>query len=78
MFVNHPDVTSNLRREVAEFHRRGLGPVAVENSEALHAGFDELATRHLVRSLGYLAKGLPIYDVVFSRDSSYEVRESKS
>jgi len=76
IFVNHPDVASHLRREIVEFHLRGLGPVAVEDGEALLAAFDELAEQQLVSTLGYLAKGLPIYNLVFSRDGAYEVRGS--
>ena len=78
MFINHPDVANHLRRQVVEFHLRGLGPVAVQDGETLQAALDELATQQLTRTIGYLAQGLPIYDVVFSRDGSYEVREITS
>ena len=76
MFVNHPDVANLARRRIVEFHLRGLGPVAVEDGEALQTAVEELATQQLTRTLGYLAKGLPIYDLVFSPDGSYEVRET--
>ena len=76
MFINHPDVASYLRQRVVEFHVRGLGPVAVKDPEALRTGLEELASQQLTRTIGYLAKGLPIYDVVFSGDGSYEVRAS--
>ena len=49
IFVNHPDVASHLRREIAEFHLRGLGPVAVGDARsASQTAFDELAEQQLV------------------------------
>lgn len=76
MFVNHADVANYLRQRVVEFHLRGLGPVPVADGEALQKATEDLATRQLTQTVGQLAKGLPIYDLVFSRDGSYEVRET--
>ena len=47
IFVNHADVTSYLRRNVVEFHVRGLGPVPVEDGDTFGACLDELATQPL-------------------------------
>ena len=73
MFVNHADVTRHLRRLMVEFHTRGLGPAPVEDGDTFGACLDELATQQLVTTLGYLAKGLPVYDVVFDIDGSFDV-----
>ena len=76
VFVNHPDVASYLRGKVVELHRRGLGPVAIDDAGAFRAALEDLATRQLLNTVGHLASGLPIYDVVFDADGTYEVRES--
>ncbi len=76
VFVNHPDIANHLRRGVVEFHRRGLGPVTVDDGAALQAAIDELAVQQLTSTVGYIAKGLPIYDVVFSRDGTYTLQEA--
>jgi rhodanese-related sulfurtransferase len=76
MFVNHPDVANYLRRGVVELYCRGLGPVEVHSGEALRSGIDELAARQLARTVGALARGLPVFDLMFARDGSYEVRQS--
>ena len=80
MFVNHPGVSSRLGDAMIEFHLRGLGPMAVDAAQepAFRAAYGELATRHLTTTVGCLAKGLPVYDVVFSRDGSFDVRETNA
>jgi rhodanese-related sulfurtransferase len=78
VFVNHPDIADYLRRGIVEYHRRGLGPVTVDDGAALQEAIDELAGQQLSRTVGYLARGLPIYDVVFSRNGSYTLREAGS
>jgi rhodanese-related sulfurtransferase len=76
MFVNHPQVVKELRRHAIEFHLRGLGPVPVpaDKAGALGDAFAELARRQATQTLGHLAKGLPVYDAVFTRDGSFLVR----
>lgn len=55
---------------------RDQGPLGVEVSQEgkLQEAIDELAAQQLGATVGYLAKGLPIFDVVFSADGSFEVR----
>ena len=78
MFVNHPNVASYLRASVVRFYIEGFGAasVPIEREADLRAAFDELAARQLTATLGYLAKGLPIYDVTFARDGSFTVNEA--
>jgi rhodanese-related sulfurtransferase len=78
MFVNHPGVSSYLRQAVVELHKRGLGGLRVDASKGgdFEAAFSELAERHIERTVGTLAKGLPVYDVEFSRAGSFDVREA--
>ncbi len=69
IFVNHPQVSQYLLRLlvdflvlqtdlVPEFETDDLRPILLMEVEALHA-------THVKNSLLHLAKGLPIYDVVF-------------
>jgi rhodanese-related sulfurtransferase len=77
MFVNHPDVAQQLRGAIREFHVGGLGPVPVTPSRAaaFGAAYEDLASRHLTSTLAHLAKGLPVYDVVFPREGAFRVEE---
>jgi hypothetical protein len=76
MFVNHPGVSSYLRQAVVEFHKRGLGGLMMDDGQGgdFEAAFGELAERHIERTVGTLAQGLPVYDIEFSRDGSFDVR----
>jgi len=78
MFVNHADVTSYLRDLVVRFHSEGLGGVNVpaDSEWDLREALRDLGVQQLTTTLGYLAKGLPIYDVVFARDGSFTVRNA--
>ena len=77
MFVNHPQVSAKLREVVIEFHLRGHGPVPVRDEEAeFRAAFGELAARQLGVTLGYLANGLPVYEVNFRGDRSFTVHNA--
>jgi hypothetical protein len=69
LFVNHPQVSQYLLRLlvdflvlqsdlVPEFAQEDLRPVLQMEVENLHAV-------HVINSLAHLAKGLPIYDVIF-------------
>ena len=77
MFINHPDVSSYLRRKAVQYLVRGQGPLAVEASqeETLQQGIDELAGHQLGVTVGYLARDLPVFDVVFAADGTFEVTE---
>ncbi|MEE8107197.1 MAG: hypothetical protein V3T86_16805 [Planctomycetota bacterium] len=76
MFVNHPDVASFLRETTVRSLVRGLLPFGVdpEQEGALQIAVDEIAAQQLGATIGALAKGLPIYDVVFATDGSFDVR----
>jgi hypothetical protein len=75
MFVNHPDVASFLRRATVQALVRGGGPLSVGTvqEDMLQAAIDELAARQLGVTIGYLAKGLPVFEVVFAADGSFDV-----
>ena len=76
MFVNHPDVAAFLRETTVRSLVRGLLPFGVdpEQEGALQIAVDEIAAQHLGATVGALAKGLPIYDIVFAADGSFDVR----
>jgi len=69
MFVNHPGVSGYLRKAAVRLLGGGQGP-------ELQAALDELAGRQLTATLGHLAKGLPIINVVFRRDGSIDVADA--
>jgi rhodanese-related sulfurtransferase len=75
MFVNHPDVSSFLRRRTVQSFVREAGPLTVEPSRegTLQRAVDELAARQLGATVGYLAQGLPVFEVVFAKDGSFDV-----
>ena len=76
MFVNHPDVSAFLRRRNVQAFARGVDWLAMDSSqeEALQSAVADLAAQQLGVTVGYLAKGLPIFDLVFKRDDSIEAR----
>jgi len=69
MFVNHPGVSGYLRKAAVRLLGGDRGP-------ELQASLDELAGRQLTATLGHLAKGLPIINVVFRRDGSIDVADA--
>lgn len=75
MFVNHPQVAANLRRDLAHFLLRQSDAVDVEpmHFEPLVAEITRLAELQLAATLGKLANGLPIYDVVFGKNGAFHV-----
>lgn len=77
MFINHPDASSYLSRRTVQYLVRGQDPLAVAASqeERLQEAIDELSARQLAVTVGYLAKGLPVFDVVFAADGTFEVME---
>jgi rhodanese-related sulfurtransferase len=76
VFVNHPRVTMRMRKYLAQFLALQSdicrGPI---DAEELHVEMERLGSVQLGRTLGELAKGLPIYDVVFNGADKVEVRE---
>ena len=77
MFVNHPDVSAYMRSSTVQSLVRGGNPLSVEPSQEdkLQKAFDELAAQQMSVTAGYLAKGLPVFEVIFAGDGSFEVRE---
>lgn len=67
MFVNHPQVSSYMRRETAALlcESADLAGVAPSDAPDLAARMEELGAHQMGVTLGHLAKGLPIYDVLF-------------
>lgn len=67
MFVNHPQVAAVLRKELVEF--LALQPdivvVTPAQKEQMFAEVKALGEKQMVATLSQLARGLPIYNVVF-------------
>jgi rhodanese-related sulfurtransferase len=78
VFVNHPDVSAHLRQNVVQSVVRSSGPLGVDASHEseLQAAVNDLASHQLGVTVGYLARGLPVFDVVFADDGSFEVHEA--
>ena len=74
MFVCHPQVVGFLRRQLVSFALQQRALVPIVSAEALTATLDELAGAQTAATLGVLAKGLPIFDVVYS-PGAWEVRD---
>jgi rhodanese-related sulfurtransferase len=74
-FINHPDVTAFLRGQLAQWLalQGDLVQLPAGGVAALAAEIERLAGVQLGHTLGALAKGLPIYDVIFG-DGSIDVR----
>lgn len=70
MFVNHPQVTSFLRRELAaSMCEHGVS----DNEDALYAEIEALGAAQAAQTLGRLAGGLPIFEIRFDRDGNHTV-----
>lgn len=74
MFVNHPQVSAYMRRELAAFlaEQSDLWGQPLDGA-VLRETLEGIAGRQLGATLGYLAKGLPIYDLTFRRDGGTTV-----
>jgi hypothetical protein len=75
MFVNHPHVASFLRRQTAKWLTQQRDVIASPPSPA--ALFEAMQALHqvqLMATLGELAAGLPIYDVVVNPDGRSDVK----
>lgn len=75
MFVNHPQVSSYLRGELAAFlsEQTDLLRGASVQPQALRRAMEELAARQMSAVLGHLASGLPVYDLLLARDGTAQV-----
>lgn len=77
MFVNHPQVSQLLRRDLATFlcAQDDLLPVDDAMCEPLFTEMGSLASAQMGLTLGRLAKGLPVYDVTFARRGEVRVEQ---
>ena len=77
IFVNHPQVASRLREEMASFlvEQDDLGIAGPSHRDALLAEMGALASTQMGLTLGRLAKGLPVYDVTFERNARFTVEQ---
>lgn len=66
MFVNHPQVTAFLRRELAAFLCDAR--LADVSEAAIAAGIEELGSVQVTETLHRLAKGLPAFEIRFDRE----------
>jgi rhodanese-related sulfurtransferase len=77
MFVNHPQVSEYLLRLLVDFLllQSDLVPEFALNDlrPILHMEVTSLHAIHVKNSLGHLAKGLPVYDVVFEAGQPTQV-----
>ncbi|MDF2696589.1 MAG: Hydroxyacylglutathione hydrolase, partial [Labilithrix sp.] len=76
VFVHHPRVTSYLRKQLAQFlvmQTDILGTPRSIDAAELHIEMERLGALQLRKTLGALAKGLPIYDVTFHGEERVEV-----
>ena len=77
MFVNHPDVASFLRRQLARWmSQQGDLLPSVPAAAALFEAMQTLHQQQLMATLGELAAGLPIFDVTVFPDGRSEVKQS--
>lgn len=76
VFVHHPRITSYLRKQLAQFLALQTDIVggAPLDAEELHIEMERLGALQLGKTLVALAKGLPIYDVIFHGEERVEVR----
>lgn len=76
VFVSHPQVTRYLLEVLVDFflEQDDLVPgLTAALRPALAAECDALNALHTERTVGQLARGLPVYEVTFGRDGQYEV-----
>ena len=77
MFVNHPQVADFMREQVARFFttQPALLGIGEDSFPILRKDMRRLAEIQQAATLAVLAKGLPIFDVVFRSDCEFSVTE---
>ena len=77
MFVNHPQIADFTREQVARFFtlHPEFSPIDEEHFGMLYKDMRRVAGVQLGTTLGFLAAGLPIFDVVFKTEREFEVTE---
>lgn len=77
VFIHHPRITSYLRRHLAAFLAEQTDITRADVDPAwLHEEMVRLGAVQLTQTLDALAKGLPVYDVVFHGETRVEVRKA--
>ncbi|NOY93627.1 MAG: rhodanese-like domain-containing protein [Deltaproteobacteria bacterium] len=78
MFVNHPQVAAYVRHELAAVLSEQTDLVAIAPPDRVSLGeiIDLLGEEQVQVTLGFLARGLPIFDVQFRRDGSVQIIEA--
>lgn len=74
VFIHHPRITSYLRKQLAQFLalQTDITRLTIDPNW-LHEEMVRVGALQLTQTLGALAKGLPIYDVVFHGENRVEV-----
>ena len=77
MFVNHPQVSDFQREQVARFFtlHPDFSPIDSDHFGVLFKDMRRVAGLQLTATLAVLAKGLPIFDVVFHNEREFRVTE---
>jgi rhodanese-related sulfurtransferase len=75
MFINHPQVSDYLREQLASFLCAQDDLLTVPSIDALSEVMCERAHQQLMTTLGYLAKGLPLYNVTFLKRGGFTVEQ---
>lgn len=77
VFVNHPQVATYVRTELAAVlaDQGDLVPVAPEDAPTLARLMDLMGQEHAQKTLAFLGSGLPMFSIHFDRSGRYEVRE---
>lgn len=75
MFVNHPQVSTQQRQDLAHFlvQQTDVADVGPTHYGALLHEIERLAGEQLKETLGRLAPGLPIFDATFGRRGTFHV-----
>lgn len=74
MFINHPDVTRFLRGQMAQWLALNEDLFTVPTVAALFDAMQRLHDQQLGATLGELAAGLPVYDVIVGLDGRTDVK----
>lgn len=74
-FVCHPQVVSYLRGQLIAFALQQRALVPAIEADVLRATLDEMAGEQMGHTLGALAKGLPVFDAVYS-PGFWDVRDA--
>ncbi|MCB9644696.1 MAG: rhodanese-like domain-containing protein [Myxococcales bacterium] len=76
-FVNHPQVSDYMRHQTALFMlaQEKLLPLRSDHRDAFLEEIRRLSQVQMMNTLGYLAKGLPVYEVCFHAERTFTLEE---